>query len=156
MEMTIQAAAQFLYREALLLDSRRWDEWLAMFTEDCEFWVPSWRDEDSITEDPKRELCLIFYAGRSGLEERVWRARSGRSVASAVLPRTSHSIHNVWTEPPGDGKAAHDAVRVHSVWTVHQFTQGQGYGYLFRTLRAHPRPVRRLLAHHQQEGGVAE
>lgn len=117
MNETVSHAAEFLYREALLLDTRRWDEWLALYAEDCEFWVPSWRDEDNITQDPKRELCLIYYPSRSGLEERVWRARSGKSVASVVLPRTSHTINNVMLQPGADA----DRLQVSSSWTVHQY-----------------------------------
>ncbi len=30
----------FVYREARLLDERRFDEWLALFTEDGRYWVP--------------------------------------------------------------------------------------------------------------------
>ena len=30
----------FIYHEARLLDERRWDEWLALFTEDGRYWVP--------------------------------------------------------------------------------------------------------------------
>lgn len=31
---------RFLYHEARLLDEKRWDEWLALFTEDAHYWVP--------------------------------------------------------------------------------------------------------------------
>ena len=31
---------QFLYREAHLLDQRRFDEWLALFTTDVRYWMP--------------------------------------------------------------------------------------------------------------------
>ena len=30
----------FIFHEARLLDERRWDEWLALFTEDARYWVP--------------------------------------------------------------------------------------------------------------------
>lgn len=30
----------FIYHEARLLDERRWDQWLALFTEDGRYWVP--------------------------------------------------------------------------------------------------------------------
>lgn len=91
----IAIATELLHREALLLDTQRWDEWLALFTADARFWVPAWKAEHTPTDDPKRELSLIYYADRGGLEDRVWRARSGRSVASVVLPRTHHAITNI-------------------------------------------------------------
>ena len=33
-------AADFVVREARLLDERRWDEWLALFSDDGRYWVP--------------------------------------------------------------------------------------------------------------------
>ena len=76
------AACDLLYREALFLDTQRWDEWLDLYTSDCEYWVPAWKSAHQVTEDPKREISLIYYASRAGLEDRVWRVRSGRSVAA--------------------------------------------------------------------------
>lgn len=43
--MTDADIARFLYREAKLLDERRWDEWYALFTEDGLYWVPLTRGQ---------------------------------------------------------------------------------------------------------------
>jgi 3-phenylpropionate/cinnamic acid dioxygenase small subunit len=83
-----------VYREGRLIDERRWQEWLALFTPDCEFWVPSWHD-DAPTRDPHTEVSLMYYQGRFGLEERVWRITSGLSAASRPLPRTCHVVGSV-------------------------------------------------------------
>lgn len=32
---------QFLFREARLLDEERWDDWLALMTEDIHYWMPT-------------------------------------------------------------------------------------------------------------------
>ena len=80
-DITLQEATELLYREAYFLDSQAWDEWLALFLEDCEYWAPAWKSEHEPTSDPKAEVSLIYYASRAGLEDRVWRVRSGRSVA---------------------------------------------------------------------------
>lgn len=109
--------AAFLYHEAAMLDERRWSEWVELYLPDCEFWVPAWRNEDDPTSDPKRELSLIYYADRAGLEDRVGRALSGRSVASAVLPRTQHAITNVRRCASSGGEPLH----VQSNWTTQQF-----------------------------------
>lgn len=117
--------SSLLQREALCLDTQRWDDWLALYTEDCEFWVPAWKGEHQTAQNPKSELSLIYYAGRAGLADRVWRVRDGRSVTSAVLPRTHHAITNVALAPEGhtggDTPLAAGAVAVDSYWTVHQF-----------------------------------
>jgi 3-phenylpropionate/cinnamic acid dioxygenase small subunit len=92
--LLIEDCRALLAREARLLDERRWDEWLALYTEDCEYWVPSWH-ADRPTDDPRSTLSLLYYDRRSGLEERVWRITSGLSAASNVLPRTTHLVASV-------------------------------------------------------------
>ncbi len=94
-ELTCEAAAALLYAEALCLDERRWADWLAMYAEDAVFWVPAWKSEAEPTVDPDAEISLIYYRGRSGLEDRVWRLKSGQSLASAPLRRTAHLVSNV-------------------------------------------------------------
>jgi 3-phenylpropionate/cinnamic acid dioxygenase small subunit len=91
-------AAAFLYREARLLDRGDFDAWLELYTDDCLFWMPAWRDDGTQTEYPDRELSLIFYRGRRNLQDRVQRIRSTVSVASKVMPRVSHMVGNVLAE----------------------------------------------------------
>lgn len=93
--MTPDEAQVFLFREALLLDEGDYDAWLDLFTEDAVFWMPAWRNESEQTDDPDRELSLIYYQGRRNLEDRVKRIRSGLSVASKVRLRVMHAISNV-------------------------------------------------------------
>ena len=109
-------ATDLLSREALHLDRRAWDDWLALYTTDAVYWAPAWRDEVTPTADPDTELSLIYYAGRHNLEDRVWRLRSGLSVASETLPRTVHAVTNVLVEEASEGLA-----KVTAAWTVHQF-----------------------------------
>lgn len=116
MSAQLSEVADFLYGEAAALDERRWDDWLALFTEDCEYWVPAWKSEHEQTSNPRRELSLIYYSQRSGLEDRVWRVNSGRSIAAAVLPRTQHLINN-----PRLLEAGPERVVVACEWTVHQY-----------------------------------
>jgi len=85
----------FLYREARLLDDRQWDEWLELYATDVIYWMPSWDDDDQITEDPHSQISLIYYGNRDGLEDRVFRIKTERSGAPTPEPRTSHNISNV-------------------------------------------------------------
>jgi 3-phenylpropionate/cinnamic acid dioxygenase small subunit len=91
----LAVGSELLFREAALLDGQCWDEWLALYTPDCVFWVPSWTGDHTLARDPESELSHIYYASRSGLEDRVWRIRSGLSIASIPMPRTMHAITNV-------------------------------------------------------------
>ena len=87
-----------IHREADLLDRRRWDEWLDLYTGDCVYWVPSWADEDELVEDPELSVNMIYIVGRAGLEARMLRIRSGQSYASEPLARTSHLVDTVIVE----------------------------------------------------------
>ncbi|MDT0508516.1 aromatic-ring-hydroxylating dioxygenase subunit beta [Novosphingobium sp. MMS21-SN21R] len=103
--LTRAEAEELLYREALLIDSGRFAEWLELFTPDVEFWMPAWRDETTTTQDPDRELSLIYYKGRRNLEDRVMRLTSGLSTASSPLPRVVHQVTNVLVTGGDDGGA---------------------------------------------------
>lgn len=98
------AVEAFLYAEARALDDRNWDAWLAFYAPDASFWMPAWDDNDRLVEDPQSEISLVYYARRSGLEDRVFRIKTERSSASTPEPRTSHNISNVEILSHGDGK----------------------------------------------------
>ena len=88
-------AAAFLYKEALMLDEQRWDDWLALYAEDAVFWIPSYTMQGEPVTNPELSINLIYITSRSGLEDRIYRIRTGRSEASSPLPRTCHQITNV-------------------------------------------------------------
>lgn len=96
-------AETLLFTEALLLDTGRWDEWLALYTDTAEFHMPAWIDETTPTGDPAREVSLIWYRGKRNLADRVWRARSGLSLASSPPQRVVHMISNVLPDPAAPG-----------------------------------------------------
>jgi 3-phenylpropionate/cinnamic acid dioxygenase small subunit len=91
----LDQARELLFAEAACLDERRWDDWLALFTPDCEYWIPAWRDELTLVTDPAREISILYFKGRARLEERVSRITAGLSAASVPLPRTAHMVTNV-------------------------------------------------------------
>ncbi|WP_333836767.1 aromatic-ring-hydroxylating dioxygenase subunit beta [Novosphingobium sp.] len=113
--LTRADAEDLLYREALLLDTGRFADWLALFTADVEFWMPAWRDETTTTQDPDSELSLIYYKGRRNLEDRVMRLTSGLSVASEPLPRVVHQVTNVLVLEAAEGVA-----EVSAAFTCHR------------------------------------
>jgi benzoate/toluate 1,2-dioxygenase subunit beta len=96
--VTIADIQAFLYREARLLDDEQWDEWLECYDPAARFWMPSWDDDGTLVADPEREISLIYYATRQGLEDRVFRIRTERSSATIPDTRTSHNIANVELE----------------------------------------------------------
>jgi benzoate/toluate 1,2-dioxygenase beta subunit len=95
MSISYESICAFLFKDARLLDDRQWDEWITCYAPDVTYWMPSWDDDDQITEDPQSEISLIYYPNREGLEDRVFRIKTERSGASTPEPRTSHNVNNV-------------------------------------------------------------
>ncbi len=98
-----ETVRDFLYREARYLDDAQWDQWLELYASDASFWMPSWDDDDTLTEDPQSEISLIWYGNRGGLEDRVFRIKTERSSATVPDTRTSHNISNIEIVEQGEG-----------------------------------------------------
>ena len=114
--LSYEAIQTFLYQEARALDERRWNDWLAFYAEDVEFWMPSWDDDDTLTTDPNNEVSLIYYACKQGLEDRVFRIETERSSATIPDTRTGHAISNVEVLSREEGE-----IRVRFNWITHSF-----------------------------------
>lgn len=83
-------AEQFLYHEARLLDTGQLEAWLALFTEDANYWLPLEHDQ----KDPY-ETSSLLHDDRTLLELRVKQARHPRAHARLPLARTVHQVSNV-------------------------------------------------------------
>src|SRR6516225_3221331 len=81
---------RFLLHEARLLDEGKFDDWLALFTPDGWYWVPSEPDQDN----PHDTVSLI-YDDRRLLETRVRRLASPRIYSQEPRSRTSRIVSNV-------------------------------------------------------------
>ena len=90
-------AEQFLYHEARLLDTQRYEEWLALFTDDATYWVPLEKDQPE-----PLETSSIIHDDRTLLELRVKQARHPRAHARQPLARTVHQVGNVMIEEGKD------------------------------------------------------
>ena len=99
--LDVQACEQFLLHEARLLDEGRFGEWLALFTPDASYWVPSEPDQKS----PLDTVSLI-YDDRRMLETRVRRLASPRIYSQEPRSRTSRIVTNVTIEDAADPGAA--------------------------------------------------
>jgi benzoate/toluate 1,2-dioxygenase beta subunit len=112
------AVSRLLGREALMLDEKDWDGWLGLYTEDAVYWVPAWDDRERLTADPNREISLIYYPNRGGLEDRVFRIRSGRSSASTPGARTSHMFTLLSVSEKGE------LLQARTSWSVTSVLEG--------------------------------
>lgn len=97
--------SQFLYQEARFLDDEQWDDWLNCYAPEASFWMPAWDDDDTLTTDPMKEISLIYYPNRQGLEDRVFRIKTERSSATIPDTRTSHNLNNIEVEKVEGNKA---------------------------------------------------
>lgn len=84
---------RFLMHEARLLDDARFDEWLALFTDDAQYWVPSEPGQDN-----PRDTVSLIYDDRRLLETRVRRLASPRIYSQEPRSRTSRIVTNVTIE----------------------------------------------------------
>lgn len=91
--LDVARCEQFLLQEARLLDDARFDEWLALFTEDAWYWVPIQPDQ----KNPFDTVSLI-YDDRRLLETRVRRLASPRIYSQEPRSRTSRIVTNVTVE----------------------------------------------------------
>lgn len=110
MTITTEQAAQFLYREARLMDQSRYDDWLSLWSTDATYWVPC-NEPDA---DPERHVSLI-YLDRKGIEGRIIRLKSGTGYAQEPRSKMSRIVGNI--EVDADGRDGGAAV-VHSVFNL--------------------------------------
>ena len=116
-EETLREVEQFLYREARLLDNRRFSEWLELFSDDVRYWMPTrsnryplnskaisildasrYEEEEISGED---ELAFMEETKKT-LQMRVARLDTGMAWAEDPPSRTRHIITNIEVEQTGD------------------------------------------------------
>ncbi len=89
----------FLYREADLLDERRYEEWLALVADDIRYWMPMRRNVkrgDEAHEFTRADRDINWFdEGKETLERRVKQITTGMHWAEEPVSRISHLISNV-------------------------------------------------------------
>ena len=90
---TRERCRALLEREARLLDQGRFEDWLAMYSAQCIYWIPA-----TPGGDPRREVAVAF-DDRRRLEVRVYRLRTGHAWSQAPASRTVRLVRNVEVFP---------------------------------------------------------
>jgi 3-phenylpropionate/cinnamic acid dioxygenase small subunit len=94
-----QEIEEFLYREADLLDERRYEDWLALVAEDVRYWMPMRRNVK--VGEAEREFTRAgqdinwFDEGKETLTRRVKQILTGMHWAEEPVSRISHMVSNV-------------------------------------------------------------
>lgn len=94
---TREQCRMLLEREARLLDQGRFEDWLALYSPQCIYWVPA-----TPGGDPRREVAVAF-DDRRRLEDRVYRLRTGHAWSQAPASRTVRLVANVEVFPWKEG-----------------------------------------------------
>lgn len=94
-----QEITDFLYREAELLDQRRYQEWLALLADDIRYWMPMRRNvkygEDEREFTRANSDIAWFDEGKDTLARRVKQIETGIHWAEEPRSRLSHLVTNV-------------------------------------------------------------
>lgn len=95
---TTAACGRLLALEARLIDAGRLDDWLALYTDDCVYWLPC-----DIEGRNASAMVAWEMNDRRRLEERVERLASERAYSQLPPSRTTHLYTNieVMTAEPG-------------------------------------------------------
>ena len=94
-----QEIEEFLYREADVLDERRYEDWLALIAEDVRYWMPMRRNVK--VGEAEREFTRAaqdinwFDEGKETLTRRVKQILTGMHWAEEPVSRISHMVSNV-------------------------------------------------------------
>ena len=94
-----QEISEFLYTEAELLDERYFDQWLDLFTEDAQYWMPL-RQNVQLGEQHRENTSNVdgiswFDEGKATLKSRVDQIKTGQHWAEEPLSRVCHMVSNV-------------------------------------------------------------
>jgi 3-phenylpropionate/cinnamic acid dioxygenase small subunit len=93
-----------LYRQAALLDARRWQEWVDLFTDDGIYWMPVQPSQNDWLSEPS-----IFAEDKLMMEIRMGRLNHPNAWSQAALWGTNHLVSNLVIEAvaePQPGAAA--------------------------------------------------
>ena len=94
-----QEITDFLYREAELLDQRRYRDWLDLLADDVRYWMPMRRNvkfgEDEREFTRAQHDINWFDEGKETLARRVKQIETGIHWAEEPRSRVSHLVSNV-------------------------------------------------------------
>ena len=97
MSVSNEQLVTFVYDEARLLDGRRYDDWLALFSEDGFYWMPLTPGQT----DPLLQVSLM-YEDKLLLQVRVERLKGGRTFSQQPASRCHHLLQQPTVERRDD------------------------------------------------------
>jgi len=101
----VEAAADLVVREAALLDAGRFDEWLALFSDDCRYWIPLLGARQS---DPYSHNSIAF-EDRLLLQLRIDRLKDPRAHSQHPRSQCQHVLQRPVIDPADDSIGSDDS-----------------------------------------------
>jgi benzoate/toluate 1,2-dioxygenase subunit beta len=90
---TLREVEQFLFRQADLLDERRWRDFIELFADDGLYWMPASPEQTTGEGVPS-----IFYEDRNLMTVRMKRVTHPHAWSQSAMWGTSHLVSNVAIE----------------------------------------------------------
>jgi Small subunit of phenylpropionate dioxygenase len=120
----------FVIHEARLLDQHRFEEWLALYTDDAYYWMPlEWGQTD-----PKL-VGSLMYEDKLLLQIRVERLKGNRTFSQKPKSRCHHVLQTPQIDSRDDAKGEyvtwtpmhyvetrHDDQQLYAAWATHTLT----------------------------------
>lgn len=129
---TDQQLIDFVLDEAALLDELRFDDWLALFTEDGHYWMPLAHGQT----DPLLHASLM-YEDRLLLQVRIERLRGARTFSQQPVSRCHHLLQVPRVVARDDLKGSYtcrtafhyietrqDEQTLYAGWATHELVRG--------------------------------
>jgi 3-phenylpropionate/cinnamic acid dioxygenase small subunit len=95
---TVADIQDFLYREALAIDERRFRDWLLFFADDATYVVPVRVSREGLAEWELSPVSRIFDDNKQTLEIRVKRLETDFAWSEQPPSRTRHNVSNIIVE----------------------------------------------------------
>lgn len=139
---TQQAVEQFLYRQSELLDAKRWQDYIDLFTDDGIYWMPANADHEHWEGVPS-----IFIEDKNTMAVRMKRVLHPEAWSQVPIWETNHIVSNVVIQdisPEGDVvvrsrfqmiELRREDVRHFAGRYLHVLKKGQNDSYLIQKQR---------------------
>jgi 3-phenylpropionate/cinnamic acid dioxygenase small subunit len=126
---TREELVEFVYREARMIDEKRFEDWYELFTEDAYYWIPLVPDQaDGVSH------TSLMYEDKLLLKLRIERLRNPRSYSQQPESRCLHVLQRPEVES-ADPQRNEYVVRTPFLYTETRGDEQQVYaGTAFHTL----------------------
>ena len=120
----LREVEQLLFREARLLDERKFEEWRDLYTEDGVYWMPSQHDQQSADD-----TVSIVYDDRDMMQARITRLRHPETHSQVPHSHTTHMVTNIELDSAPDPSSG---IVVHATFLMADYRIGNPHWYCGR------------------------